>query len=67
MGFRRDWICSLCGNIEENIPTDVQERECSVCGSRMEKIYTPPLVMFKGDGWTGRNYDSGWNGEINNG
>ena len=48
----RDWVCSNCGYIIEDVTTDIQEQECPDCKSSMSKVYSPLTVIFNGDGWT---------------
>jgi len=50
--FFCDWKCRKCGAVSENVSTDIKDQWCPYCGIEMNRIYTPPLVMFKGDGFT---------------
>lgn len=54
MAFTRDWKCPKCGSVSPSVPTTIADQWCPYCGSQMDKIYTPPLVMFKGADWTPR-------------
>ncbi len=51
MSFLRDWQCNVCGTVSPDVPTSVPDQYCPYCGILMDKIYTPPLVIFKGE-WT---------------
>jgi putative FmdB family regulatory protein len=52
MAFLIDWRCPECKWVEEDIPTSIKEKTCPRCGRKMEKIYSPSTVIFKGKGWT---------------
>lgn len=52
MAFTRDWICSNCKAVSPDVPTSIPDQFCPFCGTQMTKILTPPLVMFRGEGWT---------------
>ena len=49
----RDWECKGCGIRSENVPTNVPDQWCPLCGKQMEKIWSAPVIIFKGTGWTG--------------
>lgn len=59
MSFKRDWSCLKCRHIVSNVPTNIQEQVCPVCGGHMEKVWDTPLVMFRGEGWTQKFYNRG--------
>jgi predicted nucleic acid-binding Zn ribbon protein len=52
MSFRVDWKCPKCGARSNDVPTSIPDQFCPFCGTPMEKIYTPPVVIFNGTGWT---------------
>ena len=52
MSFVRDWKCWKCGVISANVSTEVPDQYCPFCGEPMNKVYTAPLVIFNGSGWT---------------
>lgn len=56
MAFTRDWRCPKCGAVSPDVPTKVPDQFCPYCGTPMIKIYAPPLVLFRGDGWTPIHY-----------
>jgi len=56
MSFRRDWKCSKCGVFSKDVPTTVPDQWCPFCGTPMDKVYEPPLVIFNGSGWTEKFY-----------
>ena len=52
MSFRRDWKCKNCGAVSRDVPTWIKEQWCPFCGTPMEKVWEPAVVLFKGNGWT---------------
>jgi predicted nucleic acid-binding Zn ribbon protein len=52
MSFRCDYVCKKCGARSDDVPTTTKDQWCPYCGVQMNRIYTPPLVVFNGDGWT---------------
>lgn len=56
MAFVRDWACRKCNFVVSDVPTKVKAQKCPNCGGAMKKIWTPPLVLFKGEGFTQRFY-----------
>jgi len=53
----RDWKCKQCGIMSHDVPTDIPDQWCPFCGKPMDKVYTPPTVLFNGAGWTPRFHD----------
>ena len=53
MSFRCDYRCPSCGALSPDVPTDVRDQWCPYCGEEMRRVYTPPMVIFKGE-WTPR-------------
>jgi predicted nucleic acid-binding Zn ribbon protein len=60
---KRDWVCRNCNCVSPDVPVNVADQYCPYCGKLMEKIYSAPSLMFKGNGWTERHYQNGWNGK----
>jgi len=58
---RRDWKCPKCGARSTDVPVAVPDQYCPFCGDKMEKLYTPPTVIFNGSGWTPRYHDANKN------
>jgi predicted nucleic acid-binding Zn ribbon protein len=54
MSFKRDWKCPKCGVVSPDVPTDIPDQYCPFCGGVMDRVYTPPLILFHGHGWTPR-------------
>jgi len=52
MSPRRDWRCTVCKYLVEDIPVDEGVGPCPMCGHKMEKVYTVPTTIFRGSGWT---------------
>jgi predicted nucleic acid-binding Zn ribbon protein len=52
MSFRADWKCSKCGAVSSDVPTSVPDQYCPYCGIQMNRVYTPPVIIFNGNGWT---------------
>ena len=50
--MRRDWKCPTCGTISPDVPTSVPDQWCPMCGNMMDKVWSAPMVLFKGGGWT---------------
>lgn len=52
----RDWRCTepKCRTIVSDVPVDVQSQDCPECGAKMEKVWSAPTQIFRGDGWTPR-------------
>jgi hypothetical protein len=57
MSFTCDYRCPKCKSVSPDVPTEVKDQWCPYCGVQMNRIYTPPLVMFKGE-WTPKFYGS---------
>ena len=55
----RDWKCKPCGIMSHDVPTDIPDQWCPFCGKPMDKVYTPPTVLFNGAGWTEKFYGGG--------
>jgi predicted nucleic acid-binding Zn ribbon protein len=55
----RDWKCPKCGAISPDVPVDVPDQFCPFCGTEMNKVYAPPVVMFNGPGWTPKFHKCG--------
>lgn len=56
MSFQCDFKCPKCKMVSPDVPTSVKDQWCPYCGVPMNRIYTPPVVMFKGDGFTPKFY-----------
>ncbi|MBT97247.1 MAG: transcriptional regulator [Dehalococcoidia bacterium] len=39
--------------ITRRIIADADNESCVSCGTPMDRIFTPPAISFKGDGWGG--------------
>lgn len=52
MRIIRDWKCPLCGYIALNVPDDQEAGPCPNDGTKLEKMWSAPTQIFKGDGWT---------------
>lgn len=51
--FKRDWRCE-CGFVSHDVDTTIKDLWCPMCGKPMEKVWTPPVTILKGNGWTPR-------------
>ena len=49
-----DYKCEKCGSQVETYHS-VNEHGPSCCGQPMQKVYTTPGIIFKGDGWAGKS------------
>ena len=54
MSFTCDYRCPKCKVVSPDVPTEVKGQWCPYCGIQMNRIYTPPTVLFSGEGWTPR-------------
>lgn len=50
--FKIDWKCPNCETVSPDVPTYIKDQWCPMCGAEMKRIYAPPIVLFKGGGWT---------------
>lgn len=50
----RDWKCPSCGYKLFDVPDDRPVKPCPIDGTKMEKVWSAPTTLFKGDGWTPR-------------
>jgi putative FmdB family regulatory protein len=53
-----DFRCETCDVITEHFIPILEidsVLNCSECGAKMVKIYAPPAIQFKGDGWGGNH------------
>ena len=48
----RDYVCSRCGEVAEDVWPDNPNIKCPKCSTKMSKVFGAPAVVFKGDGWT---------------
>lgn len=55
----RDWRCPKCGMISPNVPVDVRDQWCPICGTPMEKIWTANHFILKGSDWPGKAISAG--------
>jgi predicted nucleic acid-binding Zn ribbon protein len=56
MAFKRDWYCPGCDFKVIDISTAVKKKTCPMCDEPMVKVLSPPVVIFKGSGWTPRHH-----------
>ncbi len=59
-----EYRCSVCGEKVEIIQksSDTPLKNCPTCGGAMKKLFSPPMLQFKGSGWYVTDYakrDSG--------
>jgi predicted nucleic acid-binding Zn ribbon protein len=59
MAFTCDFECKKCGVVSPDVSTDIKDQYCPYCGEPMNKIYTAPMVIFKGDGFTPKFHKCG--------
>jgi len=53
-----DWKCR-CGEFIPNVPATADKVTCPKCGLEARKVYSAPMVVFKGGGWTPVFYGQG--------
>jgi putative FmdB family regulatory protein len=48
-----NYECKLCDIVYEFTAsmTDSTERVCAECGDPLKKVFSAPVINFKGDGW----------------
>ncbi|MGQ9618595.1 MAG: FmdB family zinc ribbon protein [Candidatus Aminicenantia bacterium] len=63
-----EYRCSECGEKFEIIQkiSDASLKKCPSCGGALKKLFSPPMLQFKGSGWYITDYakkDSGKEGK----
>ena len=55
-----EYQCDHCGELFEIIQkfSDDPLSECELCGGKLERLLSPPSILFKGDGWYVTDYGS---------
>ena len=55
-----DYRCARCGKERELLQSITEDRliKCE-CGFWMERTYSPPSVVFKGEGWAKKDRRGG--------
>lgn len=53
-----EYRCSNCGEKFEIIQksTDAPLKNCPNCGGVLKKLFSPPMLQFKGSGWYVTDY-----------
>lgn len=48
-----EYRCTNCGEKIEMIQksTDVPLKNCPSCGGLLKKLFSPPMLQFRGSGW----------------
>lgn len=52
----RVYTCETCGVFEnkESIKTNPLDK-CPTCGKEIKQLYSAPVIVFRGNGWGGKN------------
>lgn len=60
-----EYRCQACGKQIERIQkfSDEPLTTCEDCGGRLEKLFSPPAIRFKGSGWYINDYAGKKSGE----
>jgi putative FmdB family regulatory protein len=47
-----DYECPGEGEVREfNLPINHEPPACETCGCKMSRVFSPPMIQFKGDGF----------------